>query len=453
MNNAGQEILAVKTIHRPAYHVSPDNWMNDPIPFFWNGEYHVFYQHNPGGAFWGTMHWGHVRSRDLVHWETLPLALTPTPDSPDQAGCWTGCVVRADDEFRLYYTGIPSQNPLQQVQCLACSQDLITWKKRSEPVLTLDAKPPDFGECFRDPCVWRRGDTWFMAVGGERPRRQGGVIFLYQSADGLDWQYVQPLLDTGIDTGHDCECPDLFPLGQQHLLLTSRVHTWWRAGTVTKNQFREQARGMVDGGSFYAGKTCVDDHGRRLLFGWIREARTQQDQVRAGWSGVLSLPREVVAAADGSPGFIPARELTSLRGPESRVGDLTLTAGETPAFYPFPDLLGDCLELDAEFDVGTAAEVGLSVLGSPNGGEQLLVKWDRQTGLLGNTPLHLAPGETLRLRLFVDRSVVEAFANDRACFTDRVYPAAADAVHVAGYVRGGEARLRSLRAWPLRLGG
>jgi beta-fructofuranosidase len=220
---------------------------------------------------------------------------------------------------------------------------------------------------------------------------------------------------------------------------------------MVKNQFREKARGMVDGGSFYAGKTCVDDRGRRLLFGWIREGRTQQEQVRAGWSGVLSLPREVILLADGSPAFLPVPELAALRGPETRVGDLTLTAGETPAFYPCPGIQGNCLEVDAEFDVGSAAEVGISVLGSADGREQALVKWDRDAGLLGNTPLLLAPGEPLRLRLFVDCSVIEAFANDRACFTDRAYPAAADALQVAAYVRGGEARLRSLHAWPLRL--
>ena len=65
--------------HRPIYHFTVDQWMNDPIPFFWDGQYHVFFQHNPAEAGWGLMHWGHAVSRDLVHWDEMPIALTPTP--------------------------------------------------------------------------------------------------------------------------------------------------------------------------------------------------------------------------------------------------------------------------------------------------------------------------------------------------------------------------------------
>src|SRR5436190_1548243 len=100
----------------PRYHFVPGNWMNDPKLFFWNGEYHVFFQHYPYGPFWSTMHWGHVMSRDLVHWTPLPIALTPTPGTPDQEGCWTGSVIRYGDEFRLFYTGIPTSQPFCQTQ-------------------------------------------------------------------------------------------------------------------------------------------------------------------------------------------------------------------------------------------------------------------------------------------------------------------------------------------------
>src|SRR3954471_16913299 len=139
--------------HRPLYHFSPAHWMNDPIPFFWDGVYHVFFQHNPNGAFWGTMHWGHAVSRDLVHWELLPIALAPTPGGPDAEGCWTGCVTRSAGKFRILYTGISKLTPLQQAQCLAESDDLITWRRYpGNPVIA--APPAGFGECFRDPQVW-----------------------------------------------------------------------------------------------------------------------------------------------------------------------------------------------------------------------------------------------------------------------------------------------------------
>src|SRR5262245_61378520 len=112
--------------HRPVYHFSSGQWMNDPKPFFWQGEYHLFYQYEPtfaltppaveagqraqypdrpDGAYWGTKHWGHVVSRDLAHWRELPVALAPTPGGPDQDGCWTGCVVAEGGRFHILYTG------------------------------------------------------------------------------------------------------------------------------------------------------------------------------------------------------------------------------------------------------------------------------------------------------------------------------------------------------------
>ena len=81
--------------------------MNDPIPFYRAGAYHVYFQHNPAGAYWDTMHWGHAVSTDLAHWRELPLALSPTGGGPDAEGCWTGCVVEDGGLFRVLYTGIP----------------------------------------------------------------------------------------------------------------------------------------------------------------------------------------------------------------------------------------------------------------------------------------------------------------------------------------------------------
>src|ERR1700748_1854334 len=101
--SAGATFLALEKLrealagdqHRPRYHfIAPANWMNDPNgAIFWNGRYHLFYQYNPNGAFWGTLHWGHTASSDLVHWEDFPIALSPSEDGADKNGCWSGCVI------------------------------------------------------------------------------------------------------------------------------------------------------------------------------------------------------------------------------------------------------------------------------------------------------------------------------------------------------------------------
>ena len=138
--------------NRPVYHFSPQNWMNDPIPFFTNGEYHIFFQYNPHGSFWGTMHWGHAISKDLIHWEELPVALTPSPDGIDKEGCFTGCIIKNNYKYYLFYTGVSQLNPLHHHQCLANSSDLISWEKYQNNPLNIK-KHAGYGDCFRDPFV------------------------------------------------------------------------------------------------------------------------------------------------------------------------------------------------------------------------------------------------------------------------------------------------------------
>jgi beta-fructofuranosidase len=106
--------------HRPLYHfLAPAHWMNDPNgPFFWKGKYHLFYQYNPNGPFWGTIHWGHAESFDLLRWQDLPIALAPSKDGPDKGGCWSGCVVDDEGIPTALYTGLEPQTV-----CLAISDD------------------------------------------------------------------------------------------------------------------------------------------------------------------------------------------------------------------------------------------------------------------------------------------------------------------------------------------
>ena len=93
--------------HRPRYHfLPPANWMNDPNGLIhWRGRYHLFYQHNPLAPVFGTIHWGHALSDDLVRWRDMPLALSPTPGSEDESGVWSGCAVDAGGEASVVYTG------------------------------------------------------------------------------------------------------------------------------------------------------------------------------------------------------------------------------------------------------------------------------------------------------------------------------------------------------------
>jgi beta-fructofuranosidase len=436
--------------HRPAYHFSPQKWMNDPIPFYRAGAYHVYFQHNPAGAYWDTMHWGHAVSTDLTHWRELPLALSPTGGGPDAEGCWTGCVVEDGGLFRVLYTGIPrlTGGRAEQVQCLATSSDLVRWEKHgANPVIPAAQQPAGYGETFRDPCAWREGDTWYCIVGGNLPEGEDqyarGAPFLYRSPDLIRWEYLHPLY---VGPAARDECPDFFPLpgpqGRVWVLLSSRQQTAWATGVYEGQRFRPQAQGTVDDGLYYAAKTLLDEQGRRVLFGWIREDRPREAYEAAGWSGVLALPRVLRILPDGALGQEPAPELEALRGAHRRAGSFTLDSGRAEVVLNVAG--GDRIEVLARFAPGTARQVGLAVQSTDE------IRYDREAGTLAGRALALGPDEPLTLRVFVDRSVIEVFANGRVCKTLRSYHQPGDEVdRVRLFAHDGRATVESLQIWEM----
>jgi len=442
---------------RPQYHLLPPaNWMNDPNgPIYWDGKYHMFYQYNPNGAYWGDMHWGHAISDDMVHWKHLPVALAPTPGGPDKDGVFSGCAVIDNGTPTVVYTGV---NP--ETQCIATSSgDLTKWTKYPRnPVIA--APPAGLAVTgFRDPAVWKEGDTWLMALGSGF-RDKGGAVLLYESKDLRHWNYLHPLA-TGhmkpgasakdpVDSGEMWECPDFFPIGDKHLLIlsTERV-VKYLLGRYQDRQFVPETMGGIDHGLYYAARTMTNTGDRRILWGWLTEGRSAAAQKAAGWSGVMSLPRELKLYG-AQVQMRPAAEVESLRG--KKLG---------------ADAVGDCLEVQAEIDTQGAVQAGLKLRAAPDSSEQTLVYYDRLQRLIcvdrsrasrnpaadrsmQTGPFLLGRGEPLRLHIFLDGSVVEIFANDRFCLSARVYPEGPHSTGLGLYSTGNAAKMASLQAWQMR---
>ncbi len=470
-----QKLLALDP-QRPQYHFLPKaNWVNDPNgPIFWKGYYHLFYQYSstidPQGPKW----WGHARSKDMVYWEHLPMALAPTPDGPDKDGCWSGSAFINKGVPTLVYTGV-----FPQVQCLATSDgDMTTWTKVSgNPVV--GAPPAGLAVTgFRDPSIWREGDSWLMSVGSGF-QGQGGVVLLYASKDLAHWDYLHPLCSAPpferrdsagsspyepVDAGDMWECPDFFPLGQKHVLMVStqgRVH--YLIGTYSNRKFHAEAHGLIDGsGLHYAAKSFNDDQGRRILWGWVREARSAAAQNSAGWSGSISLPRVLSINPDGALRMDPPPELARLRGHHHQIADV-----EVAGFIPAPQIQGRSLEIQLAMDPGDAKESGISVRRSPDAAEETTISYQAATHkiVMTTTRSSLSPdagggtyqgaveldtGEPLRLTVFLDGSVVEIFANGRTCLTGRIYPTRSDSLGVGIFAREGRARVKSLDAYEMK---
>ena len=306
---------------RPALHFAPARgWMNDPNGIIqWNGNVHLFYQHNPAGPVHENIAWGHASSTDLWTWQDHPLALEPDPAGPDRDGCYSGCAVVADRTPRLLYTGV---NGSRELPCLAeaADTDLIRWTRDPGNPVIASPPPGETVRAFRDHSAWRNGSTWYQVVGGGLEDR-GGALFLYRSADLRNWQYAgvfAAAADHGLD-GVIWECPDVFVLGDTTVVVVSvwdgePPYAMWMTGQVTGHRFVPRQVGRCDvGHRYYAPQSLTLADGRRVAFGWLRECLGElagPDKTRVG---AMSLPRELFLDSSRALRSRPAGELDGAR--------------------------------------------------------------------------------------------------------------------------------------------
>lgn len=291
---------------QPAFHVTgKTGWINDPNGLiYYNGQYHAFFQHYPHDTKWGPMHWGHVVSDDLTNWTYLPNALTPGDDC-DKNGCFSGSAIVHNQKLWLMYTGfIVNQGgeSIRQVQCLAESDDGITFKKHGIVIGENDLPNGYAPRDFRDPKVWFN-NGYFWCIIAARKIEGRGRILLYKSQDLFKWEFVNDLF--GADcAGSMIECPDYneqlgyllaceqFQPSENGIHLN--VHTCrWMLGKINYSTglFNEVNRGIVDYGfDVYAPQTFS---GKDVLIGWLNMWDRNVPSAKYGFAGMLTVSREV----------------------------------------------------------------------------------------------------------------------------------------------------------------
>lgn len=485
-STAGDDLATVswRDPQRPGYHlVPPGGWLNDPNGIGrWDGTFHLFYQYNPYAPVHNLIHWGHVTSTDLVHWHDEPIALVPS-EGADSEGCWSGVLVDDGGVPTLVYSG---RGGRYETACLATgSPDLRTWTKApANPVIAGPPKGVDV-TAFRDHCVWREDGEWHQLI-GSGIRGVGGAAFHYTSPDLREWTYTGPFVvgdaasGDPVWTGTMWECVDLFTLDGTDILVFSA----WDEGVTLYPLYltghREDGMFVPDGPArlvdyglrhFYAPQSVRDDDGRRIMFAWLQEARGDAAAIEAGWSGVMSLPREVTLDATGALVFAPSAEVDSLRGEHLWSGGLPAsTTGPTP----LRTVNGDQLDIVLDVTLPEGARFELAVRATPDGAEQTVVSLER-TGaaplarlaldrsrsslgagldvvdLGGDVPLDT--DGRVSLRILVDHSALEVFAGGRA-LTARIYPTRSDAASTWVRTAAGTtqperaaARVHSIDAW------
>ncbi len=433
---------------RPAFHATPTiGWMNDPNGFsLYKGEYHLFYQYHPYSNEWGPMHWGHLKSRDLIRWERLPAAMAP--DMPyDASGCFSGSAVELPDGRQLLlYTGVRRDRDPDgflrdvQTQCAAIGDGVDYEKCLENPVLT-EADLPRGGSAvdFRDPKLWRDADGTYYAVVGNRAGDDCGAILLYRSQDGLGWELVRTLDACRGQYGKMWECPDFFPLDGKRVLLTSPqemdpVGLEFHAGSGTLcligdydaegAGFRRQAAQAIDYGlDFYASQTLLTEDGRRVMIAWMQNWATvgaKPDHCR--WFGQMTLPREL-SLRNGRLYQNPVRELERYRGPCIIHRNIPVS-GE----INLPGIQGRTLDMTVTVrPIGHESYRWFRVRVAKDGKHETIVRYrpdqgtvkiDRTRSGLPHDIVHTRSflvrprnGE-IKLRLILDRFSLEVFVND-----------------------------------------
>jgi sucrose-6-phosphate hydrolase SacC (GH32 family) len=422
---------------RPQFHFSPRRgWNNDPNGLvFFNGEYHLFFQHNPYGVNWGNMHWGHAVSKDLVHWRELGEALYPDALGPMYSG--SAVVDHAntsgfgkDGRAPLVLVYTAAGNPA--TQCLAYSLDGRTFiKYAGNPVVT-NITPGN-----RDPKVFWHAPTrrWIMALYVGRPGKLHTVEFL-SSPNLRDWSSVSAVTGGKDADRYLYECPDLFELplrgGGVHAAETDPQASDARAsppggGGIPAAEARwvlfgadgQYALGAFDGATFtskterlrghrgncyYAAQTFDNSPGgRRILIPWL-----QAPSPGMSFNQCMGIPQELgLCHTSESVTMIrrPVPELAALRERSAPFGPADLAPG---GGNPLASFEAELIELHAACTLTPDAEVAFDLRGVP-------IRYDAAKATL-TINAHSAPWPVkdgrLELVVYLDRTCVEVFSQD-----------------------------------------
>jgi beta-fructofuranosidase len=483
--------------YRPGYHfcVSEDNGRpGDPNGcFFANGRYHLMYLYNRTGV---GFCWGHVSSQDLVHWRHHPDAIGP---GGGDEGCFSGGgFVDDDGAAYLSYWMLWGAKGIGIAQ--SRDRHYARWDKlKANPVIqstewgiteTSDASGQTLIYGSADPSnIWKKDGKYYLCTGnllvlnkyGRKPdspeAMKGDRLYLLESEDLANWHYRGVFYQRNANWTDDSEdnmCPSFLPLpasaagGQpsgKHLLLFishNRGCQYYIGDYDTqRDRFIPEHHGRMTwiDNTFFAPEALMDDRGRQIMWAWLTDNPEGEDA--RGWSGVYGLPRSLWLGEDGTLRMRPVRELHRLRGVELSWTDLTLPAGGTKRLE---GVVGDSCELEITIHPAAARRVGVKVRTSPGGEEETLLFYDADTkklcfdstrsGVDGRQTLEQAPleqkdGEPLNLRVFVDKSVVEIYANDRQAICRRVFPGRSDSLGVVLFAKGGEATFSHVKAWEM----
>lgn len=488
--------------YRPLYHfVSPESTLNDPNGLcYWNGNWHLFYQGYPPED--RRQHWGHAISKDLIHWIDLPYAIHPGPER----AVYSGTTFVEDGRVIAMYHGPQAGN------MVAVSDDplLLNWEKVTGnaviPLLNGTGFPNPYS--VFDPSIWKKDGVYYSLSAGRKPKGPDGkqfpAAYLFRSKDLANWEYLHEFVDEDRFTliGDDFACPYFWPIGDRHMLLffSHMSGGQYLIGDydTARDKFIATNHGKFNFGAaspsgVHAPSATPDGKGGLIVIFNMNPGKPTGE-----WNQIMTLPRRLTLVGHDDVHQEPAGDVESLRYDHKEVRNLKLPANKEIVLRT---IKGNAMELNMEIDVKDAPLLELNVLRSPNKEEYTTIAFYKGRGYSGGreyrfgeverivqpgqppvpsgqrpprmslitletghasllsdvnprapetAPVFIDREETLQLRVFIDRSVVEVFVNGKQALAARVYPGRDDSIGVSLRAQGSDSELKVLEAWQMK---
>jgi len=482
---------------RPIYHyVNPENTLNDPNGLcYWKGFWHLFYQAYPPED--TRQHWGHAISKDLIHWEDLPYAIYPNPEE----ACFSGATFVEENRVIAMYHGTKVGN------MIAISNDdlLLNWNKinNQKPVIKISNNDGmELPYKVFDPCIWKKGEYYYSLSGGTLPHNPTGrrkrANFLFRSKDLINWKYLHPFVegDNFTRVGDDGACPYFWPIGDDRYILYFFSHM--SGGQALLGDYdKERDKFLVTshhefnfgaahpGGIHAPSATTYKNDKNIVIFNMNNSKNTHK------WNQIMSLPREVgIFGKDKINRDVlsikPAGDIESLRYNHKSIQNLEIAPNKE---ILLENISGNTLEINMEINLNKSTMFELKVLRSENSEEFTKISfyknrgfrdWEKYEGwevekrlnatdsivsidsshssldpdVLSrppeSAPFYIEENEKLFLRVFIDKSVLEVFVNERQCVATRVYPSKKDSIGVSVLSKGSNSKIISLDAYDMK---
>lgn len=436
-------------------HPGPDRAIPaDPnCAIYYKGRYHLFYIHQSHGH-----SFAHVSSTDMVHWKWHVTTLTP-PKTGHGMFSGTAFLTRQGQPAIIYHGQGTNRNQI----AFALDDDLDKW---SQPVAVEPLT--ESGELAKmrhwDPDCWRIGDTYYAIGGGSHPT-------LAKSTDLSSWTFLGELFhpdfpaDLGVEKGEDTSCANMFKIGDKWMLLciSHGLGCRYYLGDFKDGKYLPEHHAMMNWArwDFFAPESLLAPDGRRVMWAWctpwvnnmqkvgrpVDFAPLMQGKIQPG---IQSLPRELSLSKDGGLRIKPLRELEGLRTEKQLEKAITV---KTNSSYLLKDITGDTMELEIVFEKPAAREFGVKVLCGKDGSQGFTIASGRDVNALTvgyiKPPFELTDGEDLKLRIFIDKSMIEVFANGRQAAVAWHEYEPRD-LHVSLFSNGGDSTIKSVTAWNIK---